>query len=160
MGAGHRRNLYRKASNKNYLMTGETLHTQILPFELDNGNSGRSGKWFSSAKLRKKYEEALRKMGLQRVPFPCPVNVRLIRILGTGQREWDSSSWQRGNYKEIEDALVACGWFVDDGPKYIWETTFENDISRKSKGPCIEIIITQAEESFGLQSSNQRNLSL
>jgi hypothetical protein len=138
---------------------GATVLKIILPFELDNGNSGRSGKWFSSAKLRNKYENELAKMGLRRVPFPYPVNVRLIRILGSGQREWDSSSWQRGNYKEIEDALVACGWFVDDGPKYIWETTFENDISRKSKGPCIELIITKAGDRFEKKTDNGgRNL--
>jgi hypothetical protein len=138
---------------------GTEVFSIILPFELDNGNSGRSGKWFSSAKLRKKYEAELGKMGLRRVPFPYPVNVRLIRILGSGQREWDSSSWQRGNYKEIEDALVACGWFVDDGPKYIWETTFENDISRKSKGPCIELVITKAGNRFEKKTdSGGRNL--
>lgn len=119
--------------------------TILLPFELTNGNDGRGSKWFSSAKLRKKFEADLRKMKLTRNPFDHPVNVTVTRILGPKQSLWDSSSIGRGNWKEIEDALVACGWFHDDSPKYIKRTTFEQDATQRKIGPCIEVIVQPLE---------------
>ena len=35
---------------------GEIMLRVILPIELDNGNIGRGGKWFSSAKIRQQDE--------------------------------------------------------------------------------------------------------
>ena len=119
------------------------LLTATLPIELTNGNTGRSGKWFSSAKLRKKYEATLR-ITHPREPFDHPVRVRVTRILGKGQRVWDSSSILRGNYKEIEDALVAVGWFHDDGPKWITKTEPEQDASRRADGPAVKIEVFRA----------------
>lgn len=114
----------------------------ILPFELTNGNDGRGSKWFSSAKLRKKYESELRRLGFVREHpcFPGAV-VTVTRILGPRQSLWDSSSIGRGNWKEIEDALVACGWFVDDGPKWIEATYFRQDATQRECGPCIHVEI-------------------
>lgn len=80
-------------------------------------------------------------------PFSFPVNITVTRILGNGQRLWDSSSIGRGNWKEIEDALVAVGWFVDDGPKYIKRTTFEQDASQRELGPIIRVDIYKVETS-------------
>lgn len=96
----------------------------VLPFELTNGNDGRGSRWFSSAKVRKKIEKDLRLMGLVRKPFEVRVVNHVTRLYGKGQREWDSSSIGRGNWKEIEDAMVVCGWFHDDSTKYIKETRF------------------------------------
>ena len=45
------------------------------------------------------------------------------------------------NYKELEDALVAIGWFHDDSPKWITETRFYQDASRRDQGSSIEIQI-------------------
>lgn len=104
--------------------TGTCLLQIVLPFELTNGNDGRGSKWFSSAKLRTKYEAKLREMRQVRKPFGVPVIVHVTRLYGKGQRMWDSSSIGRGSYKEIEDALVVCGWFHDDSPKFIAETRF------------------------------------
>jgi len=120
------------------------LH-KILPFELTNGNDGRGSKWFSSAKLRKEFEKNLRLLGYERKPFATPVHVAVTRILGQGQRLWDSSSIGRGNYKELEDALVAIGWFHDDSPKWITETRFFQDASRRDQGSAIEIQIYTKE---------------
>jgi hypothetical protein len=117
------------------------LHSQRLPFALNNGNDGRGSKWFSSAKLRKAFESDIRHMRLTRDPFEFPVVVRVTRILGKGQRLWDSSSIGRGNYKELEDALVACGWFHDDSPKWITETIFRQRDDERENGPAIEIEI-------------------
>jgi hypothetical protein len=114
-----------------------------LPFELTNGNDGRGSKWFSSAKLRKGFERDLRRLGLVSKPFDHAVSVRVTRILGTGQRLWDSSSIGRGNWKEIEDALVACGWFHDDGPKYIRGTQFYQSAAMRHEGPSIKVEIEE-----------------
>lgn len=114
-----------------------------LPFELTNGNDGRGSKWFSSAKLRKQFEASLRKLRLVRTPYPFPVTVHVVRVLGKGQRLWDTSSIGRGNWKEIEDALVACGWFHDDSPRYITRTTFDQDPCRRSSGPFTEVTISR-----------------
>ena len=119
-----------------------------IPFEMTNGNDGRGSKWFSSAKLRKQFEADLRKLRMVRSPFLFPVDVHVVRVLGKNQRLWDTASIGRGNYKEIEDALVACGWFFDDSPKFITMTTFDQDPCRKSSGPFIEITIAQSGESF------------
>jgi hypothetical protein len=120
------------------------LH-KILPFELTNGNDGRGSKWFSSAKLRKNFEKNLRLLGYERKPFAMPVLVTVTRILGQGQRLWDSSSIGRGNYKELEDALVAIGWFHDDSPKWITETRFYQDASRRDLGASVAISIYNNE---------------
>jgi hypothetical protein len=112
-----------------------------LPIELTNGNDGRGSKWFSSAKLRKQYEAIFRQLGMVREPFAYPVTVTVTRILGPRQSLWDSSSIGRGNWKEIEDALVACGWFVDDSPKYITRTIFEQDATNRLAGPAVMVEI-------------------
>jgi hypothetical protein len=115
--------------------------TIILPIKLTNGNTGRGNAWYMSAAFRDKVEKKLRRLGLARQPFQMPVTVTVTRILGRGERLWDSSSILRGNYKEIEDALVAIGWFVNDSPKYIRWTNGRQDDTRRSKGPAIELEI-------------------
>ncbi len=127
----------------------EILYTESLPIELTNGNAGRGSKWFKSAKVRKDIENKIRILGLTRRPFDLPVEVRVTRILGPNQRLWDSSSIGRGNWKEIEDALVVCGWFHDDSPDYIVETRFFQDSSRRTSGPSIELAIIDRSEKEG-----------
>ena len=102
------------------------LHLAELPIELNNGNDGRGGRWFSSAKVRKQIEATLRATGhTMAMPFFGKVSLMVTRILGPRQQKWDADSYQRGNLKELIDALVVCGWFVDDGPKYIEEVRFK-----------------------------------
>lgn len=124
------------------------LFRVVLPIELTNGNDGRGSKWFSSAKVRKKVEQQLRNLGFTRNPFDKPVTVQVTRVLGKGQRLWDSSSIGRGNWKEIEDALVVLGWFCDDCPKWIRETRFFQDSSRREAGPSIQVTIFESYDSF------------
>ena len=129
-------------------MTRKLLLSVDLPIELTNGNDGRGGKWFSSAKERGKIERDLRILGFKRKPFDCPVIVRVTRMLGTRQQLWDSSSCGRGNWKEIEDALVVLGWFHDDGPKYITETRFRQisqTVSKRVRPSVIVDVFTAAE---------------
>lgn len=121
------------------------LRATLLPIELTNGNDGRGNKWFSSAKVRKQIEQTLRALRLEREPFNHPVRVHVTRILGKGQRLWDSSSIGRGNWKEIEDALVAVGWFHDDGPQWITETRFFQDANHRPDGPATLVAVYGVE---------------
>ena len=123
----------------------KALVDTVFPIELTNGNDGRGGRWFKSANVRKKVEATLRALGLSREPFEHQVSVHVTRILGRGQRKWDSSSIGRGNWKEIEDALVVLGWFHDDSPKFITETRFFQDARRREDGPAIRVQIFHAE---------------
>ena len=101
------------------------FHSAEFPIELTNGNDGRGGRWFSSAKIRKQIEATLIACGHRRAePFDAPVSLLVTRVMGKRQKAWDADSWQRGNLKELIDALVVVGWFVDDGPKYISEVRF------------------------------------
>lgn len=115
-----------------------------LPVTLTNANTGRGRAWYASASERKRMEAMLRKLGLVREPFAVPVRVTVTRILGKGQRLWDSSSVLRGNYKELEDAMVACGWFHDDSAKWITETDGRQDASRREDGPSVCLRIDPA----------------
>ena len=116
-------------------LTSEKILSQTIDLELTNGNDGRGGRWFSSAKVRKKIEETLRASGLVREPFEFPVRIHLTRVLGRGQRLWDHDSKLRGNSKELIDALVAVGWFRDDGPKYVTDVTASQDKTQRQNGP-------------------------
>ena len=101
------------------------IHSAELPIELTNGNDGRGGRWFSSAKVRKQIEETFIACGHRRsMPFEAPVSLLVTRVMKKYQSAWDADSWQRGNLKELIDALVVVGWFTDDGPKYISEVRF------------------------------------
>jgi hypothetical protein len=121
------------------------LHSAELPIELNNGNDGRGGKWFSSAKVRTKIEATLRATGHVRPrPFDRSVWLLVTRILGPRQQKWDADSYQRGNLKELIDALVVCGWFVDDGPKFIEEVRFKQLVKtpRPDKSTTIIEVMT------------------
>lgn len=95
------------------------LRSIDLPIELTNNNTGRTQHFGRSAAHRRKYERIIRGLCGQQKPFDVKVDVVVIRVLAKRQRLWDYSSVLRGNWKEIEDALVACGFLHDDGPQYV-----------------------------------------
>jgi len=123
----------------------KTVLNETLPIELTNGNDGQGGRWFNSANARKKLEVKLRQIYSKRVPFDFPVEVHVTRILGSNQRMWDSSSVLRGNYKQLEDALVVLGWFHDDSTKYITHTQGFQDATQRENGPAVKIEIFRAD---------------
>ncbi len=128
---------------KSFLL--ERTIAETLPIELTNGNDGRGNRWFSSAKIRKDVEKQLRELRHERDPFEFPVVVHVTRLLGPKQRLWDTSSIGRGNWKEIEDALVVLGWFYDDSPKWITETRFFQNGENRTRGPAILVEIFKAK---------------
>lgn len=116
-----------------------------LPIEIHNKNQGQGHHWIGTHKTRKEMEQTLRLLGMKRQPFDVPVRVVVTRILGKRQKLWDSSSVLRGSYKQLEDSLVACGWFHDDSHKYITETIGRQDDQHRSKGPATRIEVYQDE---------------
>ena len=123
----------------------DALLDVTLPIELTNGNDGRGSRWFKSSNVRKKLETTLRTLGLVRKPFDRQVRLTVIRIVGKGQRLWDASSVGRGNWKELEDAMVVCGWFHDDGPKWISEVRFYQDDTQRHVGPAVRVVVYEPQ---------------
>ena len=115
-------------------------------FELFNGNEGRTKAWYGSAKVRKDYEDWLRLHHCQRKPFDHPGSVVVTRILGAGQPKWDADSILRGSAKELIDALVAVGWFHDDGPKWIVSCDGRQDDTQRKNGPAVMIQVFDARD--------------
>lgn len=118
---------------------GEHEELIQLPIELTNGNDGRGGAFWSSAKLRKQIEQRL--VDFRREPFAHPTAITITRVLGPGQRLWDNDSIGRGNAKELIDSLVALGWWHDDRPQWISQVDYRQDATRRSVGPVVEIAI-------------------
>lgn len=133
------------------------IETIPLPVELTNRNAGQGHHWGATAASRKKIEDILRKRFLTRSPFLHPVKIEITRILGKGQRLWDNDSIGRGNSKQLVDALVSCGWFSDDSPKFITECDYRQDASRRSQGPSVEISIWQSGPMFGQPTTREEN---
>jgi len=117
----------------------EPLFFVTLKIKLNNNNEGQRKSWYKSASDRKRFENMLRRLKLVREPFDQPVVVHVTRILGKGQQQWDMSSGLRGSYKALEDAMTACGWWVDDSPKYIREVRFFQNGDRRKEGPAVLI---------------------
>ena len=123
----------------------DVLLIKTLPIELTNGNNGRGNKWYRSSNVRKAIETKLRAMDLVREPFEFPVTISLTRILGPRQGFWDADSILRGNSKELIDALVAVGWFHDDGPKFVTGVSGWQDASQRDNGPAVVVEVRRSE---------------
>ena len=122
---------------------GRLVLSVTLPIELTNSNDGQGHTWHRTAKIRKDYGTCLKACGHFRRPFKAKINLRITRILGKGQRLWDQSSVLRGSAKQLEDALVFCGWFVDDSPKWIGLVIGDQEIPKKRGKPQVKIEVFQ-----------------
>lgn len=103
------------------------LLTVDLPIKLTNSNDGRGHSFWRTNEDRTDCAILLKSLGHVYSPIDFPVYVRVTRLYSGLERKWDYSGGLRGNYKEIEDSLVACGWFVDDGPKWIKGVVFAQE---------------------------------
>lgn len=103
----------------------------ILPIRLTNGNDGRTKHYRPTKKFRDECGLQCRAWFPDRQPCDVPVTVEVMRLLAKGERKMDQSSLGRGNWKEIEDSLVAAGWFHDDNSTWITSVQFsQNDTQR------------------------------
>ena len=116
------------------LASARPLVSEVFRIELTNKNH-TTRSWKADHAAKRKFA----KIVSHRTPFDNPVRVVVTRILGKRQRFWDSSSGLRGNYKELEDAMVDAGWYHDDGPTWITSTEFRQDATDRKNGPAVRI---------------------
>lgn len=126
----------------------ELVSTEWLRIKLTNHNDGRTRHFRASHTERMDLELWIRAKHGKRSPYKFPVRLEVTRILGPREQLWDYSSCGRGNWKEIEDSLVACGWFVDDGPTYITGIEFLQDTTQRVRGPALKVEVFKTAESF------------
>ena len=50
----------------------------------------------------------------------------------------------RGNWKEIEDALVACGFLHDDGPEFVKLVIGVQETLERERGPCVDVLFLES----------------
>ena len=98
---------------------GKLLIAINLPINLENDNNGQGHGWSRTSKRRNQIESEIRAAGHVRAPFEFKVRLVVMRVLGKRQKLWDDDSVLRGSAKQLIDSLVACGWFVDDKPKWL-----------------------------------------
>lgn len=120
------------------LIAAKLLISIELPIKIKNGNDGRGYSFWKAKKFRDDYEAELRVLGHLYDPLDFPVYLRVVRLYSGNESEWDYSSILKGTWKELEDSLVACGWFVDDGPQWILGVVADQKKSDHS-GTLIEI---------------------
>lgn len=137
-------------------LMGNHLFTMVIKEKLSNNNAGQGRGWHKSAKDRKTMDQ---KVGqsmivtydgdeMQYAPFAESLGgtqlsdlVVLIvtRVLGKGERKWDSDSILRGNSKQLLDAIVGTKLLKDDNPKYVSLVIGMQDDTRREIGPLIEV---------------------
>lgn len=96
------------------------LEQITIDIELTNGNSGQQKAWYESHKQRRRIEDILVAEHRKRnCPYMTKVALNIVRLYSGRQRAWDADSILRGNSKQLIDAMVSAGWFLDDSTKYI-----------------------------------------
>lgn len=136
----------------------ELLFTITIDKELKNGNTGRTKHFSQAIKEKKQWVQALGNADVETVTgivYPLPafiqdvmlgspiqqkVGIVVNRVLGKRQRQWDSDSILRGNFKECLDSVVGSGLLSDDNTKYVAWCVGLQDETRKSEGPFVELL--------------------
>lgn len=114
-----------------------------LPVNLKSQNTGRGNSWHNTASVRKKYERELC-YDFRREPFANPTAVLYTRICGKGQRAWDNDNLAIA-MKQLQDALVALDWWVDDSAKWIQCIGYRHDDTRRQDGPAVMVSVFEAQ---------------
>ena len=140
------------------MLEGRHIGTIYLPMKLKNNNQGQGHHWSGSHKERRTASVAVTdaRFGFWATdgsPFNLKLSQWLLephvkygklgivvwRVLGKRERLWDADSVLRGNYKQIQDALIEAGLAEDDSPKYIEWVLGRQDKERRDEGSCVEI---------------------
>lgn len=124
---------------------GRLIETLTIPMVLTNRNDGQGHHWGRTNSEKKWISHLFVTLGLEReFPFDFKVSLVITRILGKGQRLWDSDSVGRGNAKQLIDSMVDAGWFADDNAKYIRPVYYEQDETQRQNGPAVKIDIYES----------------
>lgn len=141
------------------MLEGRHIGTIFLPMKLKNNNQGQGHHWSGSHKERRTASEAVSNATfgytmsdhtkisyklsewLSGPNYVSGSKLGLVvwRVLGPRERLWDADSVLRGNYKQIQDALIEAGLAEDDSPKYIDWVLGRQDKERRDEGSCVEI---------------------
>ena len=141
------------------MLEGRHIGTIYLPMKLKNNNQGQGHHWSGSHKERRTASEAVAnatfgytmtdhtKISHKLSEWLSGPNhtsggklgLVVWRVLGPRERLWDADSVLRGNYKQIQDALIEAGLAEDDSPKYIEWVLGRQDKERRDEGSCVEI---------------------
>ncbi len=119
--------------------------TLWLPLPLSNNNTGQSRHWSAAYKDKATFANTLTNLKLKGTPPPYKQRVTVTRILGKGERLWDADSVLRGNAKQLIDAMVDAGFFVDDSPKHITEVFGKQDDQKRFLGPAIKVEVERVD---------------
>jgi hypothetical protein len=111
-------------------------HFLVYPHELPH--IGATMHWW--VRYRQK-QRAMRWFGV--LPAACRrdavAEVTILRVLGPRQRPMDDDNLRTAT-KGLRDALKACGYIVDDGPRWA-RFTYAEDGRRRGVGPRVEVRI-------------------
>lgn len=113
-----------------------------LPIELVNRNDGQGHSLWRTVADKKRFMEEL--SNHTRTPFRYSTFVAVTRILGKRQQLWDYDSGLRGSWKQLQDAMVDCGWWHDDGPAHITGIIFRQAANQRFVGPATRVQVWQS----------------
>ncbi len=115
--------------------------TLVLPVQLLSKNARDKLHYRARHKLRRDYEEVIRLAYPRRGEPPrTKQRVTVTRVLGPRERPFDGQNVGAGSAVELIDALTACGFWVDDAPRWL-ETAFEQGDRPGVKGPAVVVEI-------------------
>ena len=121
------------------------MKTLVLPIALLSKNARDKMHWRQRLGLRRDYE------GIIGIRYPNregpPLGkqrVTVTRVKGERERDWDTQNIGAGSAVELLDALKRCGYFADDGPKFV-EPVFTQTKSDTLQGPCT-VVTLEAKE--------------
>lgn len=109
-----------------------------LPIDLVSANKLLRMHYQARKRLRVDYRERLFEHGIRRKNPPEGRQlVRITRVLGPGQREFDTDNLH-GSVKELLDSLRDFRIVRDDTPSAI-ELVVEQDAQRRGGGPAVRV---------------------
>ena len=135
-------------------MSIHELHGFTIPIELQNRNKGQGRHWGGTNTDKRNAVKTLATLPNPFDGIDLPVSLVVTRILGRGQRLWDVDSVLRGNWKQIQDAMVTVGWIAGDDTRYIKHVYGTQSSGYRDSGPCVHVCIVSPEAFADLEELN------
>ena len=141
------------------MLEGKLIGEIEIPMKLKNNNQGQGRHWSGSHRERAVASQAVAeaRVWVESTDKPYKwksfsewrtglaikegqkIGLAVWRILGSRERLWDADSVLRGNYKQIQDALIQAGLAEDDSPKYIEWVIGRQWAGSREDGPKVSI---------------------